>query len=69
MPENDYQILQVDETMLLDAAGNPRDGYKVWFIWPGGRKAHIEMLKEVATSELRDQLIEAEIARQEMLWG
>ena len=69
MPENEFQVLQVNEISILDAAGNPTDAYRVYFTWGPGRKAHIDMLKDAATKETRDALIEAEITRQEALWG
>jgi len=69
MPENEFEILQVNEMSILDAAGNPTDALRVYFTWGPGRKAHIDMLKEAATQELRDILIEAVIAKHEALWG
>lgn len=69
MPENEYQIIQVNEISMLDAAGNPTDAYRVYFTWGLGRKAHVTMPKDRATKEIRDALIVAEIEKQEVLWG
>jgi len=69
MPENEYHIKQINEMTILDAAGNPVDGYRIYFTWGLGRKAHIDMPKAEATKEMRDTLILAEIERQEALWG
>lgn len=69
MPENEYQITQVNEISMLDEAGNPVDGYRIYFTWGLGRRAHIDLPKDRATREVRDTLIIAEIERQEALWG
>jgi hypothetical protein len=69
MPENSYQIVEVTEVTMMDAARNPVRGYRVYFTWGQGRQAHIEIERAKATKEMRDQLIEAEIARHEGLWS
>lgn len=69
MLENEYQITQINEMTILDEAGNPVEGYRIYFTWGLGRRAHIDLSKERASKEVRDALIAAEIERQEMLWG
>lgn len=69
MSENSFQILQVDEMTILDAARNPVPGYRVYFTWAADRKGHVDLPKLGATKDVRDRLIEEEIARQEALWG
>lgn len=68
MPENEYQITQVNEISMLDQAGNPTEAYRVYFTWGLGRRAHVDIPKDRATKDVRNILIEAEIERQETLW-
>lgn len=69
MPANEYQITQVNEFTMLDEAGNPIAGYRVYFAWGLGRRGHVDIPKDRATQEVRNQLIMTEIERQEDLWG
>lgn len=69
MPENDFQVIEVQEGFIRDAAGNPVPGFKVYFTWGDGHKGMVEMQKGRASRERRDLLIEEEIAQQDALWG
>lgn len=69
MPENEYQIIDVQELTILDAAGNPVQAYRIYFTWGLGRKGHIEIVKTKVTSEEKERLITEEIDRQELLFG
>lgn len=69
MADNSYTVTNVQEVTILDEGGAPVTGYRVFFAWQNGRKGKIDMRKDRASRELRDQLILAEIARQEDLWA
>jgi hypothetical protein len=75
MAEAEYRITQVNETTMLDAARNPKPGYRVFFAWGSGRSSSVDILKSQvdglapeAIAEVKETIIQAEIARMDALW-
>jgi hypothetical protein len=69
MPDNEYTITQINEMSVLDAAGNPVQGFRVWFDFGEGQTGHIDLPLKIASPERREAAIQTYIDRAVALWG
>ncbi len=69
MSENDYNVTQIDETSVLDAAKNPVQGVRIWFAFGDGQSGHVDVPLAVLTPERRESMIQAYIDRIMAIWG
>ena len=68
MAENEYRVIQIDETTVLDAAKNPVPGVRAWFTFGDGQSGHIDIPLAVLTPERRETMIQAYIDRIQAIW-
>lgn len=68
MPENNYQVTQIDETSVLDEAKNPVWGQRIWFRFNDGQRGHVDIPDHLLTPERKDAMIQAYIDRIMSIW-
>jgi hypothetical protein len=69
MPENGYQILQIDALSVLDAAKNPEPGQRIWFAFGEGQRGHVDIPDRLLTPQRKDAMIQAYVDKVMALWG
>lgn len=68
MPENEYQVAQIDELSVLNVAGNPVPGVRIWFKFGVGQTGHVDIPNSVLTRERKEAAIQARIDAIMALW-
>lgn len=74
MPVDSFKIVEVRDTLMLDAAMQPVEALRVHFTWGLGRRGWVDIPKALAPTaaalmEIAQGRIDDEIERQEALWS
>ena len=64
-----FEVVNVQERLILDDAGNPVDGYHLDFVTKRGLRGYVNIPKSRYTKEMAAQLVEAEAKKLEDMLG